>query len=202
MAAYMKDHFPFFGIPAPERRSIQAPFLKHYLALERKERDQVLEGLWALPERECQYTACDWLRKEAKKLPSGYADRVENWVCNKSWWDTVDGLAVHVLGNYLRRFPDESETRLEHWMGSGNLWLQRCAIIHQLTYGPDTNTDRLYGAVLAYADTKEFFLQKAMGWALREYAKTDPHGVRTWLDGKKVPALTRREALKHLLKKG
>jgi len=201
MAAYMKDLFPFFGIPAPERRSIQRPFYQQYLGLARKERDQVLEGLWKLPERECQYAACDWMRKEAKTLPKGFADRVEDWVCRKSWWDTVDGLAVHVLGSYLLRFPDESEARLQHWMRGGNLWLQRCAILHQLTYGRATNTDRLYGTVLVFSDSKAFFLQKAMGWALREYAKTDPVGVRNWLEGNEVPALTRREALEHVVKK-
>ena len=198
MARYMKNHFVFFGIPAPERRKIQLLFVKDYESLDRHEKDQVLEDLWIAPNRECQYVACDWLHGESKTLPKGYADKVEDWVCRKSWWDTVDGLASHVLGTYLLSFPEESGQRLKRWMESGNLWLQRCAVLHQLTYREKTNTDFLYGHVLTLADSKEFFLQKAMGWALREYAKTDPAGVRTWLVGNKVPASTRREEGKHM----
>jgi len=194
----MKNHFVFFGIPAPERRKIQLLFVKDYKSLDRHEKDQVLEDLWIAPNRECQYVACDWLHGESKTLPKGYADKVEDWVCRKSWWDTVDGLASHVLGTYLLSFPEESGQRLKRWMESGNLWLQRCAVLHQLTYREKTNTDFLYGHVLTLADSKEFFLQKAMGWALREYAKTDPEGVRTWLVGNKVPASTRRGGGKHM----
>ncbi|MBI1193586.1 MAG: DNA alkylation repair protein [Bacteroidetes bacterium] len=198
MEKYMKNHFVFFGIAAPERRQLQQTFFGRYKALDRQEKDQVLEDLWQTPQRECQYAACDWLRSEAKTLPQGYADNVEALVCRKSWWDTVDGLAGHVLGTYLLLYPKERDSRLERWMASGNLWLQRCAVLHQLTYRSKTDADLLYGLVLSLADSKAFFLQKAMGWALREYAKTDPNGVRTWLQGKKLPALTLREATKHL----
>lgn len=200
MARYMKDHFAFFGIPSPQRKALQTDFLRSYRKASRAQRETDLLFLWKKPERESQYAALDCLCWEARKLPEGYHQNIRYWIEQKSWWDTVDLLASRVAGNYFLQFPQWRDPVIRDWLASGNLWVERSAILHQLNYGEQTNTDWLFRSVLQFQSSKEFFHQKAMGWALRQYAKTDPDGTRQFVEKHqdKLPALTRREALKHL----
>lgn len=194
MAAYMKHHFAFLGIKSPERRVATRGLI-------RDQRDAVIEcaeALWALPHREYQYVACDLLERHAKALPAPALPRVLKLVTAKSWWDTVDALAK-VVGTLAQNEP-KLVPRVEKLATHENMWLRRIAILHQLGYGAGTDVERLTRICLANAADPEFFIRKAIGWALREYAHHDPDAVRGILKqhGARLSALTKREAAKHL----
>lgn len=200
MAAYMKQRFPFFGIPTPVRRVLtRALFAEIGRQPDPEWLMQVAEALWLCEERECQYVAADLLVKHARHLECGLEPRLAALVCTKSWWDSVDALAARVYGDLARRCPSCLPV-LDRYATDENLWLRRVAILHQLHYAAGTDLDRLSAALEANLQHPDFFIRKAMGWALRQYAKTDPDWVRAWLAqrGVAVPALTRREACKHL----
>lgn len=194
MAAYMKNRFAFLGIKTPDRRAATR-------ALLRDQSEAIIEcaeALWALPEREYQYVACDLLDRHAKSLPASALSPVLKLVTGKSWWDTVDALAK-VVGTLAQNDPKHIP-RIENLATHDNMWLRRIAILYQLGYGAKTDTDRLYRICLLNADDPEFFIRKAIGWALREYAHHDPDAVRRFLKqhGSKLSTLTNREASKHL----
>lgn len=198
MVAYMKHRFAFFGIPTPARRALVKPLL----ATLGKAPDlgwllSVAETLWAFDERECQYVAVDLLVKHAARFEAQHEPRLAALVRGKAWWDSVDLLAAHVYGALCRKAP-VLRRRMDVYARHENLWLRRVAILHQLNYGPETDRDRL-GAILSVnLGHGDFFIRKAMGWALRQFARQDPDWVRGWLNAHagEVSPLTRREALK------
>ncbi|SMG32004.1 3-methyladenine DNA glycosylase AlkD [Corynebacterium pollutisoli] len=183
MAAYMRDQFPFLGVATPARRRAVRGLLPRTL-----DRDLV-DALWSLPEREFQYVACDHLQKVP--LESAAADFLRSLVVRKSWWDTVDALAKPV-GRACT--PEQ----MRAWARDDNLWVRRAAVLHQLGRREATDAELLGEILAGNLDSGEFFLDKAVGWALREYSKTDPAWVRTFRDEHEMAALTRREASKYL----
>ncbi|WP_341678154.1 DNA alkylation repair protein [Niveibacterium sp. SC-1] len=196
MQAYMRGLFPFFGVGTPARRAQ----LKPWLALVPVDAaPATAEALWRLPERECQLVACDLLARHARKLPAECMPRLARLVVTRAWWDTVDTLASKVYGPMALRHP-ECLAALDACVAHEDLWLRRVALIYQLSYGEATDTARLQTALDANLAHPDFFIRKAMGWALRQYARTDPDWVRDYLQsrGARVPPLTRREALRHL----
>jgi len=199
MAAYMKDHFAYFGIKAAPRRQAQRTLVN---ALKSATGDELIEfalACWAEPEREIQYTGSDALRKHVALLDDGHLPALKTLIVSKSWWDTVDSLAVHTVGPVVARHPDLTAT-MDAWIDDENFWLARTAILYQLSYKERTDADRLFGYVDRRAADTEFFIRKALGWALRQYARTDPDGVRTFVTEREgqLSGLTKREALKHL----
>lgn len=200
MAAYMKEQFPFFGIQTPQRRLLMRPWLA---AIGREPAAEELlgiaESLWKCPQRECQYAAVDMLVKHAKRFEAQHEARLAALICKKSWWDTVDLLAAHVYGKLAQDSKVVRRT-LDGYAEHENLWLRRVAILYQLNYAEQTDLKRLTRILEANLAHPDFFIRKAMGWALRQYARTDADWVRRWLQthGDAVPALTRREAGKHL----
>lgn len=199
MTAYMKHQFPFLGIAAPARRAAQKPTLD---ALTGAPGDLLIafaDACWAEPEREFQYSAADALRRHAQALAPDHLPALANLITTRSWWDTVDALATHPVGSLVSRHPTLA-TEMDAWARSDNLWLARTAILHQLLYKQRTDADRLFAyADLRAADT-DFFIRKALGWALRQYARTAPDAVRTYVASRadRLSPLTAREALKHL----
>lgn len=199
MKAYMKDRADFLGVKTPQRRAASKPFIT---AGRRATADELLaaaDACWAEPEREFQYVGTDLLRRWNKSLESNSLPHIELLIRTKSWWDTVDALASNVVGALVARHPELSST-MDAWIDDADFWIARTAILHQLGYGDNTDTDRLFGYVDRRAGDTEFFIRKACGWALRQYAKHDPDAVRAYvLDrGDSLSGLTRREALKHL----
>ncbi|MDO6387870.1 DNA alkylation repair protein [Uliginosibacterium sp. 31-12] len=200
MAAYMQQRFAFFGLPTPARRAAVKPLL----ASLGKAPDPdwllaVAQALWAFDERECQYVAVDLLVKFAARLEARHEPQLAALVQAKAWWDSVDLLAAHVYGGLCRRAP-ALRARLDGYATHEDIWLRRVAILHQLMYAGDTDRVRLAATLAANLDQTDFFIRKAMGWALRQFARTDPAWVRAWLEahGGQVSGLTRREALKRL----
>ncbi|KGP71441.1 DNA alkylation repair protein [Pontibacillus yanchengensis] len=198
MESYMKEHFSFFGIKSPERTRILKPILKEYGKLNWEEARLITYRLWDHPSRECQYAALSILEKQKKNLPCTATRDIEYWVTHKSWWDTVDFLSSHISGAYFLLYPDMLEPKLKEWIESDNLWLRRTALLTQLKYKEQTNEELLFYLIRVCKDEKEFFIQKAIGWALREYSKTQAESVKKFISQHNLSSLSKREGLKWL----
>jgi len=194
--ADMKNRFEFFGIKAPERRAIQRPLLLKNNLPVKGEAFYLIRELWEEPQRELHYLAMELLVKYQKQFDKRDIQILEYLITHKSWWDTVDFLAANPVGFYMKKFPAERDRLIEKWLNSGNLWLQRTRLLYQLKYKSELDVEKLDEIVNRLKGTKEFFINKAIGWILREYSKTDPEWVIDYV--KKIPLhpLTRREALK------
>jgi len=204
MSAYMRDQFPFFGVDAPTRKRLEAEFVRSVLHY--ADPFSVAMELWTHPQRECQYVAVDLLRRclAGKRLPDIQPVRslevLEFLITHASWWDTVDSLAPNTGYPLLTRFEGmDLAATARRWIEHDNLWLQRSAILLQLKAKDRTNVDLLFELILRRSEEPEFFLRKGAGWALREYSKTDPAAVRSFLDRnrERLSPLTLREASKY-----
>ncbi len=198
MTAYMRDQFPFLGIPAPAQRTLARQVLAGLGRPAEADLRAVALGCWALPEREYQYFACDWLRRHAGVCSAAFIDVARRLIVTKPWWDTVDALAAHLVGPLVAAHPALVST-MDLWSKEDNMWLVRTAILHQLRYRESTDVDRLFWYCARQADHPDFFIRKAIGWALREYAKHDMPWVVAYVGrlGGRLSPLSRREALKH-----
>lgn len=202
MAKYMKNLFPYLGIKTPERREITKKFFKEYGLPEITELEEIIRDLWELPEREFQYFAIGLLVKFKDKVDKNIIELYEYLITTKSWWDSVDGIASWLVGSLFQRLPEMIEIYAPKWIKSGNMWLQRTVILFQLNYKDKTDEMLLGMSIMSVADSKEFFIQKAIGWALREYSKTDAQAVINFVENNKLAPLSKREALKWLKNQG
>jgi 3-methyladenine DNA glycosylase AlkD len=200
MKKYMRDQFEFLGIKAPQRNALLKEFLKEYGKPRLEELPQTVLALWELPEREFQYIALTLLEKDVKKLSDKHLALAETLVVTKSWWDTVDPLSTNIIGTILKKHPKWIEYYTGKWVQSDHMWLQRTAILFQLKYKKETDEQLLYEYIRMCKDSKEFFIQKAIGWALREYSKTNPESVIKFVESEHLPPLSKREALKIIKK--
>ena len=199
MSAYLRNQFPFLGIGAKDRRAATRPTLVAAKTASTDELIAFAAACWEEPEREFAYVACDVLRTQAPRLEPRHLDAVRSLLTARSWWDTVDPLATRTVGTMVRTNPELVGT-MDRWVHSDDFWLARTAILHQLLFGEATDAQRLLSYCEARAGDDEFFIRKAIGWALRQYARVDPAAVRTFVvahDGE-LSGLTKREALKHL----
>jgi len=201
MARYMRDQFPFYGIKTPQRRLLVREFVAEHGLPAPDLLEAVVWRLWQRPQRECQYIAVGLLEKTSKRLSKPVINLVEQLIVTKSWWDTVDSLAGGLAGDQLRRFPEKRPIILPRWRTSDNIWLRRSAILFQLGYKAETDADLLLAIIEENRQSSEFFIQKAIGWALREYSKTDADLVVDFVERTDLAPLSRREALKWLQKK-
>ncbi|WP_230687202.1 DNA alkylation repair protein [Catellatospora vulcania] len=199
MRAYMRDQFPFLGVPSPAVQQVLRAALAELPRPDAPTLREVALACWARPEREYQYLACVLLRRQVRVLDSGFVDTARYLITTKPWWDTVDALAAHVVGPLVARDPG-LVTTMDAWAAGHELWLIRTAILHQLTYKAATDAPRLLRYCAAQAGHPDFFIRKAIGWALREYGRTDPAAVRAFVADHhgELSGLSRREALKHL----
>ena len=202
MRAYMRDQFEFLGIKTPVRRAATAPLIRAQKAAEGDGLLRCARALWALPEREYQFVAVDLLGTHVRKLGPKHIPAIFALVQKKSWWDTVDSLAM-VIGSIVRNArADDAEIQrlMDQALESPHLWVRRVAILHQLGWRGNTDSERLFRYALTRAEEKEFFIRKAIGWALRDYARHAPQEVRSFLrtNRGKLSPLTLREAGKHL----
>lgn len=202
MAQYMRNQYAFFGIRAPVNKAIQKIIFKEYGLPTVEQLPDLLDLLWADEHREIQLFGLDLMKKLIKKVDKSFIDVLEKLIITKSWWDTVDMLAANLTASLVKRFPELSPEYPNKWMDSGNTWLQRSAIIYQLKYREETNIALLLSYILRLKESKEFFIQKAAGWALREYSKTDWQLVLAFIEDHQLALLTKREGLKWMGKNG
>jgi 3-methyladenine DNA glycosylase AlkD len=151
-----------------------------------------------MPQREYQYAALTILGKLRKNSPPERIDLLERLITSKSWWDTIDSIAANDVGVYFRIYPEYISSYTNRWIGSGDFWLRRSALLFQLKYKSQTNALLLFDYIGRLAQEKEFFIRKAIGWVLREYSKTDPAAVRDYVEQHPLSALSVKEALKWL----
>ncbi|MFZ4106943.1 DNA alkylation repair protein [Flavobacterium sp.] len=199
MQNYMKNNFLFLGIKTDIRRAIlKNNYPKHKEEVQNNFRSISWE-LFQKKEREFHQCAIDILIKEIKKkYVLEDIQLIEKLLISNSWWDSVDTIAKYILGGYLNKFPNETLTIVEHFSNSENLWLNRSAIIFQLSYKEKTNFDLLKSECEKHKDSKEFFIQKAIGWALRDYSRFNPVGVLEFVNSTKLKPLSKREALRNI----
>lgn len=202
MKKYMKGRFEFYGIKAPQRREIFKNFLKEYGLPPVAELEDVVEALWEQPYRECHYAAVEIFQKFQKQFPPHQIALMEELIATNSWWDTVDVIAAHLVGPFFRKYPDLIASNTERWINCDNLWLQRTAIIYQLSYKGQTDSEQLFRFARQRASSKEFFIRKSIGWALRQYSYHNPEAVRQFVEETPLHPLSKREALKGIARKG
>ena len=199
MKQYMRGQFEYLGIKTPQRGALLKEFHAGRPLPEIGELDAVLRELWALPEREFQYAGIARLGRFERRLPPGFAETLQFLICTKSWWDTVDGIAAGTVGAHFSRYPAVRRKYLARWRKAEDFWLRRTTILFQLNYGEGTDFDLLCALIRENLGSNEFFINKAIGWALRQYARTDPDAVRRFVGANEdLHPLSRREAMKHL----
>ena len=196
--AYMRNYFEFLGIQSPLRKEIQKPFLLTKNLPPKKDLEKIVHALWDKPQREYQYAAMALVWKYSRQYEQKDMEMFEYMITHKSWWDTVDFIAAKPVGYYLMKYPDQRKKYTDKWIRSGNIWLQRTALLFQLTYKEQTDTVLLNHIIHALNGTREFFINKAIGWILRQYARVNPAWVKEFVHQAALSNLSRREALKNL----
>ncbi|MEV6400282.1 DNA alkylation repair protein [Streptomyces sp. NPDC051907] len=198
-AAYMKGVAPFLGIPTPARRALSRTVLDGTPRPDEADCAALALRCWELPEREYQYFAVDYLRVHVGRCSSGFLPVARHLIVTVPWWDTVDLLAAHVVGPLVAADPKLAAV-MDAWIEDDDLWIARTALLHQLRYREATDAERLFSYCLRQAGHRDFFIRKAIGWSLREYAKTDPEAVRDFVEGARdrLAPLSVREAMKNL----
>jgi 3-methyladenine DNA glycosylase AlkD len=201
--AYMKSELPYFGIAAPDLKRLMRPILGLYRPTDRDGHEATVRTLWdEVTHREEWYAAIalarhrrarQWLDPESLPL-------WRHLVVTGAWWDVVDEIASHLVGDTLAAHRAEITPVMRDWATDENLWLRRTAVISQLGFKDGTDLDLLRYAIDSNIDDRSFWLRKAIGWALREYARTDPEWVLAEVarHGDRMSGLSRREATKHL----
>jgi 3-methyladenine DNA glycosylase AlkD len=199
MIRYMKNHFDFFGVKSPVRKTVQKEIKTFWKEFDNNTLFLFAEALWSAPQRELQYIAIDVLGSRSKKYDASYLPRIEKLILTKSWWDTVDALSPNIAGAIFFRLPEIRMLWIEKWNNSNNMWLNRSALIHQLRYKDEVDLDLLFTLVDSHIGSNEFFISKASGWALRQASKFHPEPIKNFIqDHPNLSNLTKREGSKYL----
>ncbi len=204
----MRNQFRYLGLTSPILRKATKPFLAAGVDADGDQLMATAWKCWQQDEREFQYTATMLLRKWSKNLKPDSLEAsathpnepsVEALITNKSWWDTVDSLAPWTVGPLVAANP-ELVTVMDRWIEHDNIWLVRSALLYQLSYKERTDPERLFHYSALRADDTEFFIRKAIGWALRQYGRQDGEAVKRFVaeHESRLSGLSKREALKHL----
>lgn len=198
MSKYMKNLFPFVGISSPERKKIVAELRKDFEPKSAQDLKTWVTLLWEMSEREYQYVGMDYLQRDVKLLEIEDIAWFEFLIKTKSWWDSIDLISGNYLGKFLIKYPEILEETVMRFSKNEHMWLNRAAIICQLSYRKNTNKELLQKAIVPHLESKAFFLQKAIGWALRQYGKTNPQWVKDFVASHTLKPLSHREALRLL----
>ncbi|NQY67076.1 MAG: DNA alkylation repair protein [Flavobacteriales bacterium] len=194
--AYMRNQFEFIGLKTQTRRAASRPFLvKEYLPVKSVMTKIVVE-LWNEDSRDYHHFAQELYLKYVKQIEKRDIEMFGYMIANQSWWDTVDFIAPKLVGAYFKKFPEERDKIIKHWLASDNIWLQRSCVIFQLKYKHELDTIFLDYVINQLLGSKEFFINKAIGWMLREYGKTNAAWVVDFAYRTELHSLSRREALR------
>ena len=201
MTEYMRGRYIYFGVKAPERKTILKTTIDHYKSqLDRSAIITIVKQLYKQPHRELHYCAVElvthFLKKKFEKEDIAF---IKHLIITRAWWDTVDMIAKHHLGGYLKLYPEETIKVIQEYSTANHLWLNRSAIIFQLDYKQETDTSLLFSLCLKHKGTGEFFINKAIGWALREYSKTNPQAVIEFVSKNSLAPLSEQEALRKII---
>ena len=198
MKKYMRDQFEYMGISSPIRKEIFRKFINENGFPEKAELESVCKELFNRKERELHYFALEIVYLNKRKFTETDIKLFEFMIVTASWWDTVDFIAPNIIGKFFKMYPEMIHEVTTNWMKSGNIWLQRACLLFQLKYKQSIDTALLYSFIEELKSSKEFFIQKSIGWILREYSKTNPAEVLRFVESTELKPLSRREALKIL----
>ncbi len=198
MKKYMKGHFSFLGLSSTHRRTLTKPLIKELRKTTLDDRLQLSRELWLLDQREYQYVGMDILQTIEKKITIAHIDDIIWLITHKSWWDTVDWLGSHLVGQAFKNHPSSMDSYLLQWLESDDIWLNRVCLIYQLFYKNNTDFERLKDHIYALQPKKEFFIQKAIGWSLRQYSRIDPLAVEYFINDTPLSKVAIREGMRHI----
>ena len=197
--AYMKNQFEYYGIKTPKRREISKPFLEKRFLPKKNELESYIKTLWQKPQREYHYFAQELAFKYRKELDKKDIELFEFMILTNSWWDTIDFITPKLVNSYFKTYPEERDFHIKKWINSNNIWLQRSTLLFQLKEKDKIDTDLLtfiIQSIILKTGSKEFFINKAIGWILREYSKTNPDWVIDFVEMNELSSLSKREALR------
>jgi 3-methyladenine DNA glycosylase AlkD len=195
-AKYFKNNFEFYGFDAKTRRQLIQSFYKQQGIGQASQVNEICYWAFNQHEREWQYFAMEHAFKHRKHWTPETIQLIHFMLITKSWWDTVDYIATHCVSFMALQMPKLLPT-IHQWNQDQNIWLIRTSIIYQNLFKKKTDSEILFGHILPHLHRKEFFIQKAIGWALRQYAQTDAQAVLHFCQTQPLSALSKREALKH-----
>ena len=200
MAAYMKTGQPFYGVPTPLRTPIFKEMRTRFSPPNQKSYERNVLALWKLARREEQYAAIAYARQYREFIAPQSLKLYERMIREGAWWDFVDEIAAHLVGEVLLNYRVEADPLIEAWIDDENMWIRRTALIAHLRHKRETNAAQLFDHCLRRAHEKEFFIRKAIGWTLREYSKSDPRAVAAFIrrNRKRLSKLSIDEGSKHL----
>ncbi len=200
MEKYMKNQFRFLGIPKPIRAVETKKLFSLYGKPSLEILDQLVPMLWGLPIREYNYFAMECLFHQRKHFRESDINLFESLMNVHSWWDTVDFICPNLSGSLCRKYPHLLIPTCERWNLDNHFWIRRASLIIQLRYKQETQSELLFKMIRTLMNEKEFFIRKAIGWSLRELAKSQPDKVIAFVENNPISPLSKREALKHLKK--
>ncbi len=200
MAAYMKTDQPFYGVQKPARTEIFNQVIQRFAPADREEYRTGVLALWRLPHREEQYLALGYAGAFPQYITLSSVPLYRRLIVEGAWWDFVDETAIQLVGRVLANQRSQMTPRVRAWIDDRDMWLRRSSIISQIRHKDRTDEALLFDACSARLDETEFFIRKAIGWALRDYAKTNPASVTHFVVARRdeMSGLSFREATKHL----
>ena len=200
MRAYMKTAVPFFGVQKPGRQVILRELVATFPPDDQDEYEHLVLGLWGLPHREEKYLALGVARHFGEFVTPWSLPLYSRLIVEGAWWDFVDEIATKLIRRLVVEHPDRTWPLVDDWIDDDDMWLRRTAILCQIGAKEQTDTERLFGFCARRAFEKEFFIRKAIGWALREHARTDPEAVAHFVTENRhlLSGLSYREATKHI----
>lgn len=197
MSSYMRNKFKFLGIKSPKRKEIFKEIFENFKNNKEIDKEFVVK-FFNKDYREFQYIAIDYLIKMKKYFLKDDIFFIKDLIITKSWWDIVDLIASNLLGEICKKYPSLIDEQIVFWINDDNMWIRRSSIIFQLRYKENTNLEILQKSIESNIDDNEFFIQKAIGWALREYSKTDYKWVINFINNHNLSKLSKREAEKYI----
>lgn len=199
MEGYMRHLFPFYGVKSQPRKEIVKSSVKQFPIQSKSELITTFETLWKEEKRELHHIAMDLGERYKKFFDASSLSFFEKMICKNSWWDSIDRIAPTLVGSLLQKHP-ELVPEMDRWIEDENMWIRRSALIYQLKYKEKTNEKRLFTYCESRMHEEDFFIRKAIGWVLRQYARTNPKSVHKFVEKNRseLSPLSYREASKYL----
>jgi 3-methyladenine DNA glycosylase AlkD len=207
MQQYLKTTMPIYGLQKPERAAVEKRLHERFSEMDvcQDSYEACIRGLWDLPHREEKYLAIDFAMKHKEFIGPNSMSLYESMLREDyMWWDLVDPIASTLVGIAALHHPALREQTLRKWINDDNMWIRRTALIAHLKHKTETDQDMLFEFCRLRMHEKEFFIRKAIGWALRQYSYTEPEAVKSFLAQEKsnLSQLSYREGAKALIRKG
>ena len=200
MAAYLKTDMPFYGVQKQGRTEVLRELRRRFPVTSNADYRNTVAELWAQPHREEKYLAISIAKRNTRFVTAANLDLYRTLIVEGAWWDLVDDIAINCIGIAYRNEREIMAPVIEEWVDDAFMWLRRTSLLSPIKHKTETDHATLFDHCLRRADETEFFIRKAIGWTLREYAKTEPDRVRRFLleHRDRWSGLSFREAAKHL----